>query len=55
MAKDKEKSKKPGPDEERLKLDIDWEEAAKKVVKKEKPPEGWPDPDKEKTDESQPE
>lgn len=35
--------KKPGPQEERLKLDEDdWKEAAKKALKKERPEGGWP-------------
>jgi hypothetical protein len=38
---------KPGPKEERLKLDMDWEEAAGKLVKKKRPEGGWPDPDED--------
>ncbi len=42
---DKQKPK-PGPDPERLALDGDWQEATKKALKKERPPEGWPSPEK---------
>jgi len=45
MAENDEQPKKPGPDEEQLKLDMDWEETAKEFVKKEKPEDGWPDQD----------
>ena len=34
--------KKPGPKEERVKLDGDWEQLMKKAVDLPKPPEGWP-------------
>ena len=34
---------KPGPEPDRLIFDDDWEDAAKKAVKKESPKEGWPD------------
>ena len=34
---------KPGPEPDRLIFDDDWEDAAKKAVKKERPKEGWPD------------
>ena len=41
-----EKQSKPGPDEERLKIEgVDWKEAAKRAMSKEKPPEGWPKPE----------
>ena len=53
MAKDAKK-KKPGPEAERLKLDEDdWEEAAKKALKKERPEGGWPKPDQNQGDENQ--
>lgn len=35
----------PGPDPDRLKIDGDWKDAIGKALDKEKPPEGWPDPD----------
>jgi hypothetical protein len=38
-----DKKGKPGPKPDHLKIDGDWEEATKKLVRKEKPPEGWPD------------
>ena len=35
--------KNPGPDPDRLDVEEeDWQEAVKKALKKEKPPEGWP-------------
>jgi hypothetical protein len=45
MAKDRQD--KPGPKPHHLKLEGDWEQAMKKVLKKEKPKEGWPE-DKDK-------
>ena len=53
MAEYDEQPKKPGPDEERLKLDKDWEEAVSEFVKKEKPEDGWPDKDEESSDEGE--
>lgn len=35
----------PGPEAERLKLDMDFDKAGKKLVDKKKPAEGWPDQD----------
>ena len=35
--------KKPGPQEERLKVKGDWKAAMRKAISKEKPPDGWPD------------
>lgn len=37
-----DKKPKPGPEAERLKLDGDWEDAAKRMLDKKRPPEGWP-------------
>jgi len=38
------KRKKPGPKPNQLKIDSDdWEKAIQKAIKKQKPPEGWPD------------
>ena len=37
--------KTPGPEADRLKLDGDWKEATKKALAKERPPEGWPNPE----------
>jgi hypothetical protein len=42
-----EEPRKPGPVPEHLKIDEDWEEAVKKVLQKQQPPEGWPKPDQE--------
>lgn len=36
--------RKPGLEAKRLKFDMDREGAAKKIVGKEKPAEGWPEP-----------
>ncbi len=36
---------KPGPKPKRLKLDGDWEKAAKRMLEKQRPPEGWPSPE----------
>jgi len=47
-----EQPRKPGPDAERLKFDMDWEDAAKKIVKKKRPKEGWPDPDEQPKNDS---
>ncbi len=47
MPEDKPKPdqpQKPGPDAERLKIDLDWEDAAKKITQKKRPKDGWPDP-----------
>lgn len=46
MSKDRKPDKpKRGPEAERLKFDVDWEDAAKRIVQKERPAEGWPAPD----------
>ena len=37
--------KTPGPKPDQLKLKGDWQDAAKKALKKERPPEGWPNPE----------
>lgn len=36
--------KKTGPKEDRVKLDIPWEDAVKIALDKERPKEGWPPP-----------
>ena len=46
--KQDDEQQKPGPDEERLNIDEDWEEAAKKMAQKKRPKDGWP-----KSDDSQ--
>jgi hypothetical protein len=38
----KKKAKKRGRKSGRLIIDGNWQEAVKKAVKREKPPEGWP-------------
>lgn len=38
---------KPGPEEERLQIDGDWKNAVSHALNKERPPEGWPDPNDE--------
>ncbi len=38
----KHKPKNPGPKPERLKLEGDWQQAAKKALKKKRPKGGWP-------------
>jgi hypothetical protein len=47
MAK-KKAPKPPGPEPERLKIDGDWEDAAKKALEKKRPADGWPKPTKKK-------
>ncbi len=37
------RKRKPGRKIARLKIEGDWEEAAKKLVRRKKPEEGWPD------------
>ena len=43
QSNDEQPKKKPGPEAERLKLDMDFDEAAKKLLRKKRPPGGWPD------------
>ena len=40
-----EKSK-PGPEEERIEIEGDWEDAVEKALKKKRPKNGWPKPNK---------
>ena len=42
---DKEKT---GPKPDRVKINKDWEEALGDALKKKRPAEGWPKPEKEK-------
>jgi hypothetical protein len=42
------KKKTPGPKPERVKSDRNWIDAIRDALKKERPEEGWPDPEKEK-------
>lgn len=39
---------KPGPVEERVKIDMPWEDAIKVALSKPKPKDGWPKPDAKK-------
>ncbi len=39
---------KTGPKPDTVKIDVDWEDAVKKALKKKKPKEGWPETDKGK-------
>ena len=46
---DKPKKKQSGPKPDHLKLDEDsWQDAMGKAMKKKRPKEGWPKPEKEK-------
>jgi hypothetical protein len=38
----KERPAKPGPKEDRVKIEGDWKDAIKKSLGKKKPAEGWP-------------
>lgn len=40
----KQKKKKTGPEPERLKIDLSWDEATDRVVRAKKPDGGWPKP-----------
>lgn len=42
MKGSKKRKKKPGPKPEKLTIQGPWEEAVRKVLRKEKPKEGWP-------------
>lgn len=42
-----EKSTTKGPAPDRLKIDGDWKDAMGKVIRKDKPKGGWPEPEKE--------
>jgi len=41
-------NKKPGPVPDRVKIESDWESAMGKALKKKRPDEGWPEPEKAK-------
>ncbi len=43
--KQPQKGRIPGPKPDRMKIDGDWKEAAKKALEKKRPPEGWPNPE----------
>ncbi len=44
----KETKKKAGPKPDRVKIDKGWEDAIGDALKKKRPAEGWPKPEKEK-------
>jgi hypothetical protein len=44
-----DEKRKPGPEPERVKTDLDWEDAVKKALKKKRPEGGWPKPEDEKS------
>ena len=39
---------KTGPKPERVRIDMDWENAIGKALKKKRPEDGWPEPEKKK-------
>jgi hypothetical protein len=39
-----ERTRKTGPQPERVKIEGDWEDAIKRSLAKKRPPEGWPSP-----------
>jgi len=51
---DKGKKSKPGPEEERLKLEGDWQDNIGKALKKKRPDGGWPKGDSTKRPKSKP-
>lgn len=49
---------RPGPKPERVKIEVDWEEAVKKALGKERPEGGWPkgdEPEEPEDDAEKPE
>lgn len=40
--------RKTGPKPDNLKIEGDWESAMEKAVKKKRPKDGWPEPEKDK-------
>ena len=46
------KEQKKGPDPDRLVLDDNWQNAMGKAIKKERPKEGWPEPEKKSDNET---
>ena len=44
--------KTTGPKPDRLKIDGNWEDAIGKALKKKRPENGWPEPEKKKKKES---
>ena len=47
---DGEKRGKPGPEPDRLKIDVPFEKGLRRALKKKKPKEGWPEPDEPQPD-----
>lgn len=49
------RSLRPGPKAERVKIEGDWEDAIDQALDKKRPKEGWPKPDKAEKPDSEPE
>ena len=47
MSDNDKTTKKTGPKEETLNLEMDWEESMKKALKKKRPKGGWPETKKD--------
>ena len=47
---DYERRGQPGPEPDRLKIDVPFEEGLRRALKKKKPKEGWPEPDEPQPD-----
>lgn len=43
--KSSEDGQKTGPKPDRVKIDTDWKDAVGKALKKERPKDGWPEPE----------
>lgn len=48
LMNEKDEKRNTGPVPDRVKIDQDWEEAMADAMKKKRPKEGWPKPEKEK-------
>ena len=47
---DGEEPGKPGPEPDRLKIEVPFEEGLRRALKKKKPKEGWPEPEEPQPD-----
>ncbi len=47
---DDERRGQPGPEPDRLKIDVPFAEGLRRALKKKKPKEGWPEPDEPQPD-----
>ena len=47
---DGEECSKPGPEPDRLKIDVPFEEGLRRALKKKKPKDGWPESDEPQPD-----